>query len=232
VPLRTRRTLAATVAVAALVLTSGCSPFGERSAGPSPAPSTAAADESSVFTRDGTFQSHTSSTDLDFVLTAYPTKATPRTHEWYPRGKKYFTFTFQAYDLRRDLGDDFASKRKVYLDRVRVTSTTTAKSGKVEQPYTLDASARRVTLDPEPVSTKYGMLITSPKGSLEVRNQAIGSVADDTTTVTLTFRFTVYVQQSPGGAGYKRRTINQQMPITIYPSRTPTVAESIPVDSN
>lgn len=231
-PQRPRRTLTAAAVVAALTLTAGCSPFGSRNPEPAATSTAPAADNSSIFTRDGTFQSHTSSTDLDFVLTAYPTKATPRTHEWYPKGNKYFTFTFQAYDLRRDLRDSFKTKRKVYLDRVRVTSTTTSKSGAVEQPFTLEAKARRITLDPEPLGNKYGMLITSPKGSLEVRNQAIGDVADDTTTITLTFSFTVYVQKSAGGDGYARRTVSQQMPITIFPSKTPTVAASIPVDSN
>ncbi len=56
----------------------------------------------SQFTRDGTFQSHVvlpEAPDLDFVYTIYPTKSTPRTNEWYPKGGKFFSFTFQAYDL-------------------------------------------------------------------------------------------------------------------------------------
>ncbi len=99
----------------------------------------------SAFTRDGTFQSHTSPTGMDFVLTVYPTKATPRTHEWYPQGNKYFTFTFQAYDLNRALRDPFSTKRKAYLERVEVTSTSNSGSGL--SPYTLDADPLDITLD-------------------------------------------------------------------------------------
>ena len=56
--------------------------------------------------------------------------------------------------------------------------------------------AKKATFDPEPVSTKYGMLITSPKGAFELRNQEIGEMADDTVGLVLTFAATVWIERA------------------------------------
>ncbi|MET1038841.1 MAG: hypothetical protein ABW075_11235, partial [Aeromicrobium sp.] len=145
-----RRAKAAVVAVAATVALSGCSAldgFGGRpepsaAATPTPAPTPTF---ESQFTRDGTFQSHVDIDGVDFVYNMYPTKATPRTNEWFPAGNKYFSFTFGAYDLDQELRDPFKTKRKVYLDRIEVESVTTAPSGAVQNPYTLDEKAKTIT---------------------------------------------------------------------------------------
>lgn len=235
-PARHRLAGAAVIAVIALVSLSGCN-LGSFTASndapkvtakptPSPTPTF-----DSQFTRDGTFQSHVDIDGLDFVYNMYPTKATPRTNEWYPAGNKYFSFTFQAYDLDRDLRDPFKDKRKVYLDRIQVESTVQSASGVAQQPYTLDAKAAKVTFDPEPVTSKYGMLITSPKGAFELRNQAIGDLAADTQGLTLTFRASVRIQRSAGSDTYLREEIRQEVPIAIFASTTPTVAAQIPVNA-
>ena len=188
----------------------------------------------SHFTRDGTFQSHIGFRGLDFVYTLYPTKSTPRTNEWYPRGKKYFSFTFQAYDLNQGLRAPFASKRKVYLGDIKVTSSTILTSGAagVEQPYQLDAVAANVTFDPEAVTTANGMLITSPKGAFELRNQEIGEMAPDTFGVDLTFTATVFAQEGPGSTRFIKHTVRQKVPMAIFTSDQPTSVASIPVDAN
>lgn len=170
---------------------------------------------------------------MDYVYTLYPTKSTPRTNEWYPKGAKYFSFTFQAYDLNRDLRDPFSTKRRVYLAHITVdSSTVTDDGGKVQHPYRLDAEARKVTFDPEPVSTKYGMLITSPKGAFELRNQRIKPTSMHTKGIDLHFTATVWVQQSPGSSAFKKLVIRQKVPIAIFKSDQPTQAQSIPVDAN
>jgi hypothetical protein len=188
----------------------------------------------SQFTDDGTYQSHDHDvvSGMDFVLTMYPTKSTPRTHEWYALGDKHFTFTFQAYDLDQALRDDFSTKRKAYLKRVQVTSTTTTTSGTTESPYSLDAVAKKTTFDPQPVSTKNGMLITSPKGSFELRNQTLGTLALDTTGVTLTFHFTVYVEDKAKSKAYTEKDVEVTVPVAIYASTSTTTSTSIPVDAN
>lgn len=190
----------------------------------------------SQFTTDGTFQSHLSvkkAKGLDFVYTLYPTKATPRTNEWYPKGTKYFTFTFQAYDLSRKLRDPFATKRLVYLDTMKVTSSTvTVDGGATQHPYKLDVTAADATFDPQPVTSRYGMLITSPKGSFELRNQQIGAMSLDTRGVELTFKAVVYVQSAPGSSTYVKRTVKQMVPITIFESDEPTVAADIPINAS
>lgn len=187
----------------------------------------------SQFTRDGTFQSHIRIDGLDFVYTLYPTKSTPRTNEWYPRGNKFFSFTFQAYDLNRRIRAPFATKRKVYLDQIAVTSSTiTLGGGHRQHPYHLDAVARRITFDPQPLATRYGMLVTSPKGAFELRNQRIRGTSQDTRGLNLDFTATVWVQDAPGSTHFTRREIRQRVPIAIFPSTKRTSVAKIPVDAN
>ena len=187
----------------------------------------------SQFTRDGTFQSHIRRDGLDFVYTLYPTKSTPRTNEWYPRGDKFFSFTFQAYDLHRRIRAPFATKRRVYLDHVTVTSSTITSDGaRTQHPYRLDAVAKDVTFDPQPLSTRYGMLVTSPKGAFELRNQRIRGTSLHTRGLMLVFTATVWVQDAPGSTRFTRREVRQRVPIAIFPSTKHTSVAKIPVDAN
>lgn len=239
---RTRSRLvpaAAATLLAASVLLSGCSAFDgltgsdDPSATPSASPTATETPYPSQFTRDGTFQSHIEINGMDYVYTLYPTKSTPRTNEWYPKGNKYFSFTFQVYDLDREIRDPFSTKRRAYLSRIQVDSdTVTNDGGKVEHPYRLDAEAKKVTFDPEPLSTEYGMLITSPKGAFELRNQKIKPTSQDTRGIDLHFTATVWVQESPGSAKFVKKVIKQKVPIAIFASDKPTKAQSIPVDAN
>lgn len=233
-----RRTAAALVALAALLL-SGCSaisdltsdddPDGTASASPSASPTP----YESQFTRDGTFQSHINIDNLDYVYTLYPTKSTPRTNEWYPKGEKFFSFTFQAYDLDRELRDPFKTKRRVWLDRIKVTSEVVLTDGtSTERPYELDAIAKNVTFDPEPLSSKRGMLITSPKGAFELRDQAIQPTSDDTRGIDLIFAATIWAETKAGSDRYTKKVIKQRVPIAIFASDEPTEAQSIPVNAN
>ena len=237
----TRRLLGGPLAALALLLTvvlSGCSLLegdNEPEADATTSPSAEETEEAyaSQFTRDGTFQSHIDIDGVDFVYTLYPTKSTPRTNEWYPLGNKFFTVTLQAYDLDRALRDPFSTKRLVYLDRIRATSVTKTSEGRGnERPYRLNAEARRVTFDPEPDATRYGMLITSPKGSLELRNQRIRPMSLDTRSVDLKFTATVWIQESPGSKRFYKRQIRQTVPIAIFESDEPTSVASIPINAN
>ncbi len=237
---RTRDRLA--VAVTTFTLAVGLSSCAllDRGAEPVPAETPEKSAEAdlydSQFTRDGTFQSHISvegAPGVDFVYTLYPTKSTPRTNEWYPRGAKFFSFTFQAYDLDRALRAPFATKRKVYLDRIEVTSrTVTSDGGRTQRPYALDAEARRITFDPQPLATERGMLVTSPKGAFELRNQKIRGTSLDTRGIELTFTATVSIQTSPGSSRFIERTVEQTVPIAIFESAEKTAKQKIPVNAN
>lgn len=238
---RTRVAVATAALVASMAALTGCSAIedltgssDEPSASASATPSATPTPYESQFTRDGTFQSHIDVNGVDFVYTLYPTKSTPRTNEWYPKGRKYFSFTFQGYDLDQDLRDPFNTKRKVWLERIEVTSTVKLTGGGTnsERPYELDAVAKNITFDPQPLSTKYGMLVTSPKGAFELRNQAIRPTAMDTKGIDLHFTATVWIQERAGSNEYYKKTIKQTVPIAIFPSKTPTQAQSIPVDAN
>lgn len=238
---RTRVAVASAALTTALLALTGCSAIedltsssDEASASASSTPSPEPTPYDSQFTRDGTFQSHIDVNGVDFVYTLYPTKSTPRTNEWYPKGKKYFSFTFQAYDLDRGLRDPFSTKRKVWIEHIEVTSTVKLTGGGTnsERPYELDAEAAKVTFDPEPLTSRYGMLGTSPKGAFELRNQAIRPTAQDTKGIDLHFTATVWIQQSAGSKKFYKKTIKQTVPIAIFPSNKPTQAQSIPIDAN
>jgi len=226
--------------VAVLTVLTGCSGIDsltssdDGSAEPSTTPTAAPTPYDSQFTRDGTFQSHIEVNGLDFVYTLYPTKSTPRTNEWYPKGAKYFSFTFQAYDLDQEIRDPFSTKRKVWLERITVTSTVRLIGGGTssERPYELDAIAENVTFDPEPLTSRYGMLVTSPKGAFELRNQRIRPTSMKTKGIDLHFTSTVWIQERPGSGQYYKRTIKQTVPIAIFPGEQPTEAKSIPVNAN
>lgn len=187
----------------------------------------------SQFTRDGTFQSHIDVNGIDFVYTLYPTKSTPRTNEWYPRGSKFFSFTLQAYDLDRGLRDPYRTKREVYLERIQVTSVTKTAEGRGRgRPYVLDSEARRITFDPEPLTTDKGMIITSPKGAFELRNQRIRPMPLTTRGVDLMFTATVWIQDVPGSERFSKREIKQTVPIAIFKSDKPTKVAPIPLNAN
>jgi len=239
---RVRPSLVAVAAVALSVLLSSCSVVDDITGGgddpvPAESPSASAVEAAfdSQFTRDGTFQSHVNVKNVDFVYNMYPTKATPRTNEWFPRGKKYFSFTFGAYDLDRGLRDPFATKRKVYLANIKVTSRTVLADGSkgTERPYSLNADAKTITFDPEPVVVpRYGMLITSPKGAFELRNQEIGEMALDTRGIEMTFTATVWIQETAGAStSFFRKEIKQKVPIAVFASEDPTSVAEIPIDA-
>lgn len=234
----TRRLAGIAAAAVALVALTGCGSLGDfnpasdnQTSAPTPTP-TPTPTFDSQFTRDGTFQSHVDIDGVDFVYTLYPTKSTPRTNLWFPRGNKFFSFTFQAYDLDQDLRDKFSTKRKVWLDRIQVESETTTESGAIERPFELNSRAYRITFDPQAVRSKYGMLITSPKGAFELRNNKIGTLAPDTRGLNLIFRADVHIQRSAGSDSYYSETIRQKVPIAIFASDKATEVARIPVDAN
>ncbi|MDP3967076.1 MAG: hypothetical protein Q8Q02_02250 [Nocardioides sp.] len=236
-PIPPRRQLTAMLAVLVVLALPGCS-LVEELTNPQTAPvvtETPAPEPTpypSQFTDDGTYQSHIKVDGLDFVYTLYPTKATPRTNEWYPRGNKFFSFTFQAYDLDRRLRDPFRTKRKVWLQDIEVTSETKTTNNVVEQPYYLMDEAKEITFDPQPVSNRRGMLVTSPKGAFEIRNQKIGTLDLATEGVDLTFRATVWIERRAGTKRYYRKVIRERVPISIFPSTLVTEVADIPLNAN
>ena len=223
--------------VLGLALTAAACSSGSPSGEPTPVPTQAVtetgADEptGSMFTDNGTFTSSTTIDGIEYVLTIYPTAVTPFTHQWYPGGDKLFTMSMTAYDTDRAERDPFASKRVVFLDRVSVSSVATGESGNTvgTEPYRLDEQAARVTLDPEPLADPaYGMVITSPKGAFELRDQVIGTLDAKVREVTLSFRATVWAQNAAGSAQLNRQDISTEVPIVIFPSTKDTTTVTDP----
>jgi hypothetical protein len=234
-----RRSAQLALAPVVVLALSGChvGPVGAHDkVAPTPSSTATVIPFDSVFTHDGTFQSHStikSEKGMDFVFTLYPTKSTPRTGEWYAKGNKYFSFTFQAYDLSKAIRAPFDSKRKVWLSHITVTSATvTDGGGATQSPYSLDAKAAAVTFDPQPLTNEHGMMVTSPKGAFELRNQQIGTVSSDTRGVNLTLTATVWVESAAGSDTYTEHQVKQVVPIAIFSSPQTTTDEPIPVDAN
>lgn len=223
------------VAAALLFTLAGCmsqgnaTPSETATKSPSPSATPTEVPFDSEFSRDGTFQSHEDVDDIDFVYTIWSAKATPRTYQWYPKGDKFFSFTFQGYDTQQRMRDPFRTKRRVWLERMRIESVTTTKSGSVESPYNLNERAPDITFDPQArTHPRYGMLITSPKGAFELRNQAIKDMAEDTEGITLKFTAIVHVQDKAGTGGYTRKTVSLRLPIAIFESDEATRPQPVP----
>ncbi len=76
------------------------------------------------------------------------------------------------------------------------------------------------------------MLITSPKGAFELRNQAIKPTSLDTRGIDLMFTATVWIQTEAGGSEYIQREVEQTVPIAIFESEEKTEVTKIPVNAN
>lgn len=189
----------------------------------------------SQFSKNGVSNVYKNIAGIDYVLSIFPSQATPRSDQWYPKGDKLFTFTFQAYDLNVDLKAPYASKRLVYLGNVNISSDVTL-SGHTESsarsPYTVNGQAASLTFDPEPNTFRsYGMRITSPKGVYEMRNQVIGDLPDESIGITLHFKFYVTVQRAAGQDAWDAQEIDIDIPIGIFESDEPTPIRDVPVDA-
>ncbi|MFT4189653.1 MAG: hypothetical protein QM621_13890 [Aeromicrobium sp.] len=233
------RRLASVAALALLASLTACGLDDPADKKPAPVPSattpTVGPEEAtgSMFTDNGTFMSHTTIDGIDFVLTMYPTDATPYTHEWYPKGDKFFTMSMTAYDTDRDERDPYATKRMVFFERLTITSVAVDADGETVglEPYRLDEQPARITFDPEPLADpQYGMVITSPKGAFELRDQVIGDLDPSVRMVTLQFRADVWAQNTAGSAELNRHTIDVEIPIVIFDSdkETTNVNEDAP----
>lgn len=232
------------VALSLVLVLTGCSTIKDLTGidlNPGAAPESVAASSSvssaadvftSEFTRDGTYTSHTKKSGVDYVLTVWPSKKTPWTNQWRPSGSKFFSFTFQAYDTNVPLRSKFSKKRKVYLADVTVTSVTQTTSGNTTSPLTLALNPLKDSWDPSPTTSKYGALITNPKGTFERRNEEIGSLDADTYGLTLTFAFNVKTETKAGSKKYTKNTITVQVPIRIYLSSEPTASQKTNQDDN
>jgi hypothetical protein len=76
------------------------------------------------------------------------------------------------------------------------------------------------------------MIITSPKGAFELRNQKIGPTSLDTRGIDLMFTAIVHIQTAPGSSRFYEKRIRQTVPIAIFASKKPTEVASIPIDAN
>ena len=132
----------------------GCSALDSKDGPSGPAASSdasaAAVTFDSQFTRDGTFQSHVGCPRRR-TWTSSTRSTRPSRHHGPTSGTRrgqFFSFTFQAYDLAQKLRAPFATKRKVWLSHVMISSATIMSSGAATEGRTRSTSrhlARRST---------------------------------------------------------------------------------------
>ncbi|MCI1650505.1 hypothetical protein [Bifidobacterium tibiigranuli] len=188
----------------------------------------------SPFSANGAVHIYTNIEGIDYVLAVYPSQTTPDPSAWYPKGDKLFSMNLQAYDLSTDLRAPYLNKRMVYLSTVSITSTLTTMSGATgsSSSFVRHGNAAQLTFDPEPlVNGNAGILLMSPKGIFDMRNQTIGDLPLDTIGITLHMQFSVHVQRTAGSPLYDDRTVGMDVPIGITPSTKATVSKSVPVDA-
>ncbi|WP_440710332.1 hypothetical protein [Herbiconiux sp. YIM B11900] len=244
------RTLSVGAALATVVALSGCSTimplFGIQ---PTPgvyngASAGTSADTEAASASDGTLQFASVFTDMGSV---HPTVdiadqlqlkldvwTEQKTHDWTPLADKRFSFVIGVIDNRVPAAAPFDQKRRVYMSNLTVTAKTSTASGVVETPYNLNTDPLKVTLDPEALRSEQGLglLITSPKGGLQLESQQIGVVADDTQGVMLDFAMQLSYETAPLSNTYTTQIVHQYVPIAIFseavaaastPTPTPTV---------
>jgi hypothetical protein len=139
-----------------------------------------------------------------------------KTHEWYPTSEKLFSMVISVFDTNVAESAPFSKKRKVYMSNLSVTATTTTTSGLVEKPFVLDVDPIEVTLDPEALTSDYGLLITSPKGGFQLESNEIGALAADTTGLVLDFAMTISTQSKSGSKSYATQVVHQLIPVAIF----------------
>jgi hypothetical protein len=213
---------ASIVAMIALGL-SGCSSaglFGESPLGGStvdtstPTPTAAALEFDSVFTDMGSVhQNQMIANQLQLQLDMWTEQ---KTHEWYNDAQKGFSFVIDVTDLTVTTDAPFATKRQVYMSSLSVTATTTTTSGVVETPLVLSVNPAEATLDPEALTSAYGLLITSPKGGLQMVDNIIGPLAEDTYGLTLDFSMIISAEAAPGTGSFVTQTVHQTVPVAIF----------------
>jgi len=139
-----------------------------------------------------------------------------KTHEWYTDAQKKFSFVIDVTDLTTTTDAPFATKRQVFMSSLSVTATTTTDSGVVETPLVLSVNPVEATLDPEALTSAYGLLITSPKGGLQMVDNIIGPLAADTYGLTLDFSMIISAEAVAGTGSYVTQTIHQTVPVAVF----------------
>jgi hypothetical protein len=143
-----------------------------------------------------------------------------KTHEWYPEAEKKLNFVINVLDTNAEEDDAFKLKRKVYMSELVLDANTVTPSGTSEVAFSMDVDPIEATLDPEALSSKYGLLITSPKGGFQKEDNTIGTVAAETIGMNMDFQLTLSTQTKAGKSKYKTRVYTVELPVAIFHADT------------
>jgi hypothetical protein len=179
-----------------------------------PTPSASPLEFNSVFTDMGSV--HPTQLIADRLQLELDMWTEQKTHEWYYDSDKKFSFVIDVTDQSQTEDAPFATKRLVYMSNLTVTATTTTTSGTIETPLVLSVDPIAATLDPEALSSSYGLLITSPKGGFQLESQTIGTLAPDTIGLNLDFAMTLTSESSAASGAFVTQTIHQTVPVAIF----------------
>jgi hypothetical protein len=234
-----RLAVGAIAATLALVL-SGCESFvgfedpqaapATVTATPSPTPTCNNSPYESVFSNFGTVHyTRELADDLTMDLDMWTEQLT---HEWYPETEKQLNFVINVFDTNAEEDDPFKLKRKVYLSEIVIEANTVTTSGQTETVFSQDLDPIEATLDPEALTSKYGLLITSPKGGFQrLDNVLAPSTLPDTIGINMDFNLTISSQVELGEKKYKTRVYTVQLPVTVFTEETKNTSTSCATSS-
>jgi hypothetical protein len=234
-----RLAIAALAAVTTLSLT-GCDvllgqvPIGSSSTTPSAAVTPTAtcnnAPYESIFSAYGSIHySRTMADNLTLYLDMYTDE---KTHEWFAETPKDLSFAIKIVDTNAAEKDAFKLKRKTYMSELIIQANSVTTDGQTEKLYNEDLDPIEATLDPEALKSKYGLLITSPKGGFLYEHKIIApATLANTVGFNMDFNMTISIQEELGEKKYNTRDYTVSLPVTIFSEATKNTVSSCITDS-
>jgi hypothetical protein len=234
-----RLAIAALAAVTTLSLT-GCDvllgqvPIGANSTTPSAALTPTATCNNgpyeSIFSAYGAIHySRIMADNLTLYLDMYTDE---KTHDWFAETPKELSFTVNIVDTDAAEKDPFKLKRKTYMSEIIIQANSVTTDGQTEKLYDQDLDPIEATLDPEALKSKYGLLITSPKGGFLYQHNIIApSTLANTIGFNMDFDMTISIQEELGDKKYKTRDYTVSLPVTVFSEATKNTVTSCATES-
>ena len=155
-----------------------------------------------------------------------------KTHAWFAETPKDLSFVIKIIDRDAAEDDPFKLKRKTYMSELIIQANTVTTDGQTERTFDEDLDPIEATLDPEALTSKYGLLITSPKGGFQREHNLIApSTLPNTVGFTMDFVMTISIQKELGDKKYKTRDYTVSLPVTVFSEATKNTVTSCATDA-
>lgn len=155
-----------------------------------------------------------------------------KTHEWFAETPKELSFTVNIVDTNASEKDPFKLKRKTYMSEITIQANSVTADGQTEKLYDQDLDPIEATLDPEALKSKYGLLITSPKGGFLFQHNTIApATLPNTIGFNMDFNMTISIQSKLGEKKYTTRDYTVSLPVTVFSEATKDTVTSCATES-